>query len=220
MADVTVKVITPAINFDLLTLDEAKLMLGIATTDTSQDAQLALQISGWSVYAAEVCNRTFAREKVIETWREVGDGRVFLTHWPVKEADIESVVAPGGTPLIAGEYELEEASGKLSHIANPGGPVSTLWGAPAVIKYTGGYLLPDEAPLPLKQACAMLIREERSRHQQSSVAGLRMIAHKEKRVMFYDPNAAAAKQSSSGAAGSPAMQAINALLKQYTRFWV
>ena len=71
MADVTVNVIEPATNFDFLTLEEAKILLGIAPSDTSQDAQLAMLISIYSTSVAEMCNRTFAREKVVETWREL-----------------------------------------------------------------------------------------------------------------------------------------------------
>ena len=90
MADVTVNVIEPATNFDLLTVDELKILLGVAPSDTSQDAQLAMMISIYSAYVAEMCNRTFAREKVIETWRDLYNGRVFLTHYPVKSKTISN----------------------------------------------------------------------------------------------------------------------------------
>src|SRR4051812_21087579 len=100
MADVTVKVIEPATTFDLLTLDEAKLLLGLSTSDTSLDALLVMQISTYSAFVSEYCNRTFAREKVTEIWRELDDGRVYLTHWPVKEEDVESVES-GSTTLVA-----------------------------------------------------------------------------------------------------------------------
>ena len=42
----------------------------------------------------------------METWRDLGSRRVYLTHWPVKEADIESVTTNGTDRL---DYELEEA---------------------------------------------------------------------------------------------------------------
>lgn len=215
MADVTVKVLTAATNFDLLTLDEAKLLLGIAASDATQDPLLTMQISVYSAAVAALCNRTFAREKVRETWREHA-GRIYLTHWPVKETDVENVSA-GNIALIASEYEIEEASGKVSNVAL-GGPRSLDWAAPATITYTGGFNLPGEAPLPLKQATALLIRGERQHAQQSTVSGIRMIAHKDKRVMFYDPNAAAAKQAA--ASTSPAMVAAKALLTSYMRIWI
>ena len=46
---------------------------------------------------ARLCNRIFAKETLIETWRDLGDGvrRLYLTHWPVKEADIVGVSTNG-----------------------------------------------------------------------------------------------------------------------------
>ena len=115
MADTTVKVITPADSYALLTLDELKLAFGIPLTDTTRDAQLQAMIDGYSDVIATMCNRTFAKEKVEETWR--GDPppyenyRIFLTHYPVADADIASVTANGA---VTTEYEIENASGKLS----------------------------------------------------------------------------------------------------------
>ncbi|WP_225121619.1 hypothetical protein [Bradyrhizobium sp. BRP22] len=42
MADIWVKVLEPAENYDLLTLAELKTILGISATDTSEDAQLEM----------------------------------------------------------------------------------------------------------------------------------------------------------------------------------
>lgn len=215
MADVTVIAIEPATSFDFLTLQEAKILLGIAPSDTSQDAQLALLISIYSASVAEMCNRTFAREKVQETWREIDGGRVFLTHWPVKLEDIESVTAAGGG-YTNDQYELEPASGKLSSVLLYSA-ASTAWPQSVDVTYTGGFDLPTEAPLPLKQATAILIREERMRNQQAQVAGIRQVSHKESRVSFFDPNLLLAKTIG---AKSPGMQAAESLLRQYLRLWV
>jgi hypothetical protein len=216
MADRTIEIITPATNFDLLTLVEAKLLLGISSTDTSQDELLTMWISMFSATVSEMCNRTFAKEKVTETWRETYNGRLFLSHWPVKEVDVESV-SNGSWGLLTDEYEVEEQSGKLSLIANPGGAASTAWTSPAVVTYTGGYTLPDEAPLPLKQATALLIRDEKIKMQTAQVAGIRQIMHKHARVVFFDPNAVLIKTAGMK---SPAMQSAQALLRQYMRFEV
>lgn len=212
MADVSVVVVEPASSFDLLTLEEAKVLLGIHATDTSQDEQLALQISIWSATVAEICNRTFAKEKVVETWREVENGRLFPTHYPIQPDDIESVTC-GDALLTAADYELEPASGKLTLLPAPG----SHWLDAAVVTYSGGFELPDEAPLPLKQATLLLIREERILSKQAAVAGIRSLTHKESRVMFFDPNAVLIKQSSTGGSG---VKAVDSLLKQYMRFWV
>jgi hypothetical protein len=103
MADVTVKVLTPADSTALITLDEMKVAFGIDPADTTHDAQLQMLIDQYSEVVASMCNRVFAKEKVEETWR--GDPppyertRVFLTHYPVDDADIESVGSTNGTPI-------------------------------------------------------------------------------------------------------------------------
>ena len=62
----------------------------------------------------------------------------------MKTSDVESVTngAPGIWP--GGGYELEEHTGKIRVPAAD--PVS--------ITYSGGYLLPDEAPDDLKHCCS------------------------------------------------------------------
>lgn len=215
MADVTVKVLEPATNFDFLTLAEAKLWLKIPDTDTSQDALLQMMISTNSAMIAEKCNRTFAREKVIETWREVENGRVFLTHFPVKEEDVETVI-PGGTDYPLGGYELEEASGKLSNVSGYGA-YSTQWPQAVKVTYTGGFILPDEAPLPLKHVTWMLMLEDRMRALTAQFGGIRQLSHKEARVAFFDPNSVLMKSLGKGSA---TMQAVDSMLSQYMKFWV
>jgi hypothetical protein len=206
MADVSVKVLTPATSIAFMTLAEAKLALGI--TDATGDPQLQWLIDVQSATVAELCNRTFAKEKVRETWRWLSPPRVFLTHWPVKEADIESVTVNGAT-LGAGDYELEEQSGKLLLFAGDAGPI--------VVIYTGGFLLPDEAPLPLKQATGLMLSVSRSEQQATALTGIRMIAHKEKRIMFHPPSATSA--GSGGGTASGARSTVSTLLSHYTRLW-
>lgn len=219
MADITVKILTPATATDLLTLDEAKLWLGINMADTSQDAILQSMITVFSEEIAELLNRqptvTIGYEEVQETWRDTMNGRLFLTHWPVKAADVLSVsVGSGGDLVPVDGYELAEDSGKLSNISL-GGAISASWNHPVVVHYSGGYNLPDEAPKPLKHAVVMLIREERIRMIQSQTAGIRQISHKESRVSYFDPNALLLR-----AVGmkSPTLQAVENILAHYIRF--
>lgn len=227
MADRTIDIVTAATEIDLLTLAEAKMMLGVSVADTSQDANIQFLISVYSATVAEIANRTFAEEEVIETWREIGNGRLFLSHWPVKIDNIFSLDA--GSSIVVrrnkdvpgfyeafGNYELEGQSGKLSNVGL-GGMQSADWIAPVVVHYIGGYKLPEEAPLPLKQAVVMMIREERVRMIQAQTAGIRQISHKEARVSFFDPNAILLR---SVGAKSPTMQAVENLVKQYMRFEV
>jgi len=214
MAAVDFNPTVEATTHDLLTLSECKLLLGMSTTDTTNDAQLTLLISTNSQTIARMCNRIFAKETGVESWRETFDGRLFLTHFPVKAADIVSVTDAGGT-IASSQYELEVRSGKLSYRTSSDA-LAAPWQTPVYVTYTGGYNLPSEAPLPLKKACATLIMEERMRMIQAQVAGIRQVSHREARVTFFDPNAVLLRLGGK----SPSQQAVESLLRQYTRFWV
>jgi len=120
MADVTVKILTPATVFDLMTLDELKQALGISVSTQVSDDQWEWLIESNSATIAELCNRVFAKEEVEESWRDLVNRRVFLTHFPVKAADVESVTTNGNLRL---DYELEEASGKLSIFTDQAEPI-------------------------------------------------------------------------------------------------
>lgn len=202
MADVSVNVLTPATSFSLVTLAELKVALGGATGTAATDAQYQWLIDANSETVSDICTRVFAKERVVETWRDLVDRRVFLTHFPVKADDIESVTTAGLTQV---GYELEEESGKLSLFASQSEPI--------IITYTGGYELPDEAPLPLRQATVLLSATWKAQLAMVQVTGVRMIAHKEARVMFHTPTALA-----SGAKGYP--PAVDAILSAYTRYWI
>jgi len=213
MADRTIKIIEPADSFALMTLDEIKIMLGIPSGDIASDEQLEQLIDWYSAYVSQIANRVFAREKVRETWRDVQDRRLFLSHWPVKEEDIESVEAPRGSLITGEDYELEEGSGKLSLF----GPRTE----PIVVTYTGGFNLPDEAPDDLKNAAGILVRRGRTEAQREATAGIRSISHKDSRVMFFDPNQASGGGSSSGAGvSSETLRTVHALLYHYSRLEV
>jgi hypothetical protein len=215
MAAVDYNATVEATTHDLLTLDECKTLLGMSLTDTTHDQQLTLQISIYSQTVARMCNRIFAKETGVEAWREDGgSGRLFLTHFPVKAADITEVTA-AGTILDPSVYTLEERSGKLAN-RGTADPVAIPWPVPVYVTYTGGYNLPTEAPYPLKQATVVLIMEARMRMVQAQVAGIRQVSHREARVTFFDPNAVLLRLGGK----SPSMQAVESLLRQYTRFWV
>ena len=209
MADVIIKIIEPATTFDLLSLTELKLSLGVAAGDTSQDDKLNQYIDRYSDMVSELTNRVFAKEKLSETWRCLQSRRVFLSHWPVKPADIHSVECPRGTIIPATDYELEEYSGKLSLFGSRAEPI--------VVTYTGGFTLPDEAPDALKQACELMIRADKERAQQQAVSGIRSLTHKESRIMFFDPNAA---NKGSGGVASASIDAARNLLTHYMRLQV
>src|SRR5882672_4743043 len=207
MADVTVKILTPATVFDLMTLDELKQALGISVSTQVSDDQWEWLIESNSATIAELCNRVFAKEEVEESWRDLVNRRVFLTHYPVKAADIQSVTTNGNVRL---DYELEEASGKLSIFTDQAEPI--------VVTYTGGFDLPDEAPMPLKQACILLSATWKAELAMVQVTGVRMIAHKESRVMFHTPTTGGTGGGTGRWSGVP--PSVESILVQYTKFWV
>lgn len=207
MVDVTVKILEPANDFGLMSVQEAKLALGIPSGDTSSDQQISWLIETQSSVISVMCNRVFAKERVQETWRENASRRIYLTHWPVKEADIESVTS-GGYYLF--DYELEEQSGKLSVFSNAVGPV--------VVTYVGGYSLPDEAPLALKQCCSLLVTTTKTEQAAAQLTGIRMISHKESRVMFHSGTGSQA--GGNGGASTQTKETVQALLYHFVRHWI
>jgi hypothetical protein len=78
--------------------------------------------------------------------------------------------------------------------------------------------LPDEAPLPLKQALTLMAANWKAQLAMVQVTGVRMIAHKEARVMFHTPTAGSTGGTTGSGAGLP--PAVDSILTQYTRFWV
>jgi Phage gp6-like head-tail connector protein len=225
VVDVSLDILEEADNIDLISLEDAKIMLGI--TDASTDAQLQLLITQNSAVIAEECNRVFAREKVIEYWDWYGPDwltfppgitRLYLTHYPVSKIDIESVEAAGNI-LPVTDYYLEERSGKLiiyasySHVA---------------VTYTGGYVLPDEAPKALQSAIGLLVQKAKSTvgsgggGSDPQASGIRMIAHKGARVMYYAAKDMILPGGGSTGTSTPASidSALKSLLYNYTRHWV
>jgi hypothetical protein len=236
MADRTITILTPATDSDLMTLDEAKQLLGLSLTDTSDDAQLQLFIDVNSATVARLCNRIFAREEVKEEWRELGcqlswpgyyypdyvpyysgtagrsdAHRIFLSHWPVQAPDIESVESPQGTLLDPSAYEIETESGKLECLIGS-------FIEPVVVTYWGGYNLPEEAPFPLKQACSLLNVQSKLLASLGSIAGIRMLSHKSARIAFHDPLKVI--EAAMGGKGSPTQMAVMNILSHYIHYEV
>jgi hypothetical protein len=221
MADTFVKVLTPASSFDLLSLDEVKIALGIDPSDTTQDARLQQWITRSSGQIATLCNRVFAYEEVQESWTGLGVdcNRVYLSHWPIVEADIKSVsISPSYTILDPTGWELEESSGKVELLSDQSEPI--------VVTYSGGYTLPDgpgasaieQAALQsLKQACQIFIMEQRALAMLMQTAGVRSIRHKEASVQFIDPMQFFGRQAllMGGAEG-----VARSILMNYIRIWV
>ena len=209
MADVTQIILVPAESHALISLEDFKIATGQPAGVSPTDEQMQFLIDTQSAVIARMCNRIFAKETLIERWRELDCRRVYLTHWPVKQSDIVRVSTNGIDRL--NDWELDEREGKLSIFTNRAEPIE--------VEYTGGYLLPDEAPLPLKQATALLVNTSKSEQAAAALTGVRMISHKESRVMFHNPTS-----GSSGGGSSPStsqtQSTVAALLGHYIKHWV
>jgi hypothetical protein len=216
MADRVIQILTPAATYDLLSLDELKLRVGIPSTDTSQDAVLQDYITRFSDMVATTCNRVFAYEKVSEIWQctNYDDSnsmkRLFVSHWPIdtSSGNEPTVESPTGSVLDPSTYAIEQRSGKIELLGINSEPIT--------VTYSGGYVLPDAAPPALKEATELMIREAQAIYARLQSSGIRSLVHKEARVMFFDPLALLAK----GGIGGFATTAANALLMHYTRLEV
>jgi hypothetical protein len=203
-----INVIKSATELSLITLFEAKNALSL--TDEKSDDLIKFIVVRSSDEIARYCNRVFAQETVEETFYDTGGhNRVFLERYPVKE--IISVYNNGALIAPAG-YKLDKLSGKL--LCGGGGYFTD----PTVVTYTGGYELPFESPPSLRQASILAVREA----YYASIRGdstIRMVGHKESRVIYFDPNAAlkASSGSSGGGGGSAATRSMKALLERFTR---
>jgi hypothetical protein len=111
----------------------------------------------------------------------------------------------------ASTYEVETNSGKLSSVAGP-------FVEPVIVTYWGGYVLPNECPLPLKQACALLNVQSKLLAQLGSVGGIKLLSHKQARVGFHDP--VQMLQAAMGGKGAPTQMQVMNLLSHYMRYEV
>jgi len=210
----TLSVIEPAADISLLTLYEARLGMNLASsTDENLDDLIDLLIKWASDEVATECNRIFAKEKLKEVVREIDVycSRIFLSHYPIVKVD---TVDENGTLLVEDvDYEIDIRSGRLNRLGD------NYWSEPVTITYTGGYELPHEAPPALQQAAILLAREAYYASTRGD-ATVRMVSHKDSRIIYFDPNARGGAGAAAGSGGSPARRAVGDLLKKYTRFWL
>src|SRR5262245_54920846 len=106
----TCEIIERASSNMLLSVDEAKKLLGVLSSDKSQDELLKLLIEMASGQVAAFCNnRVFAREKVVESFydEDVVD-RLFLSRFPVVPKDIEEITQ-GDSPDPFVDYKMDES---------------------------------------------------------------------------------------------------------------
>lgn len=140
------RVITPATTFDLVTLDQAKTMLGIDSADTSQDAALQQHITAVSAAIDNYCDRVFVQQVYRDQFRSVctwvGAGEPLRTRqFPIAIGDatgdpLATVTVDAGVVDTA-LWEVDPASGTFYAIN--GLYVDSWSGSTILIDYTGGF---------------------------------------------------------------------------------
>jgi hypothetical protein len=202
----SVDVITPADSFDLVSLAEVKAFLQIG--DTTNDERLKILITFSSLLIADLCDRVFGEEEVSETFY-LGSGETIgslnLNRYPVVGiADIN-----GST-----DFTLDREAGIIRGS----------WAGDTVVTYTGGYLLPDEAPKALSMAALDTIRTAYYAGATAGVGGggaIRMISDNASgSVSFWPPagmSTTGRSTSTQTTSSHPLSAAASALIAQYKR---
>lgn len=210
----------------LLTLYEAKLGLNMFTTGTDGLNDQIEMLIGWtSDEIAVTCNRSFGKETVQETIREIrapssttsimsiplwntftGTRRLYLSKFP--NIVVESVTENGVAIFEDIDFEVDDDGGWLTRLG-------TNWKEPVVVNYTGGYDLPKEAPGALKKAAILVTREAYYAAARGD-ASVKLVVHKESRVGFFDPRMPPGAGGGRGGT-TPAGRAVGDLLQAFTR---
>jgi len=149
------RVITPAASLDLVTLDQAKVALGIAPGDTSKDAQIQQHITASSVAINNWCDRIFAvqvyRDQVRNAYGCYGEPFITRQYPIVVDDDGLPVVAvtENGAVLDPAYLEVYPDGGALYRLDSAAMPLG--WGtALMVVDYTAGF---DPIPPDVQGAC-------------------------------------------------------------------
>lgn len=151
------RVITPAESLALVSVDDAKAVLGIDPSDTSQDAALARQIDSVSAAINNWCDRVF----VVQTYRDqVRNGRggwgepLVTRQYPIllDDSGVPIVdVAENGAAIDAALLEIYPETGSIYRL-DSGSIAPGAWAAALiVVDYAAGF---DPVP-PDVQAAAL-----------------------------------------------------------------
>jgi hypothetical protein len=217
MMDVFTEVISPYETQDLMTLEEAKTLLGIGSEESTSDDQIGLLIRMASGEIAAELGRTLAREIVTDTFVvDMPARRLYLSHWPVVEIADVTAFTIDGTDVIADTTGLDPLIVLEKNTGTLYRSDSTYWSGTIKVTYIGGYSLPEEAPDALKQALSLGVQDA----YYAAIKGdssIRSIMHKETRIMYFSPQQMTA---TTGKSSSGSMRSLNNLIAPFRRTWV
>ncbi len=156
-------------SYDLTVLATAKAELGIAVSDTSQDARVALLIHQVSNAISTLCDRVFAEETVSEVFRLNSGSVGRFRSWARGEESIEALVlrrrpiswivsvVEDGVTVDVGEYECDLGAGLLYRLT-PNDFRMTWIANKVTINYVSGFTLLDDLPYDIEKACLIWIK--------------------------------------------------------------
>lgn len=187
--------------YDLTTVDAVNAALDL-DGNTDDDAVTAAQITAASKMIGELCNRTFAMLEVSETfrvqWAEPMH-TLYLRQYPVEQL---TSVTQDGNEADASLYELDGEAGLLWMKCGR-------WCGEIVLRYSGGYDLPNEAPALLAQACIELVAAQQLFATSAATdPNVRQVQHGDFSVMYFGP-AVAGATGGSGTVPQSVMSLIN-----------
>jgi hypothetical protein len=187
---------------DLISLDDLKLALGI--TDDSEDERLQAAITFQSRIITEYCDRRFAFAEALETFT-FDPGEVL----PIRQAltlslyPVSEIIEVSNLGATAADYEFDPASGRLW--------MNGCWPDTIAVAYSGGYVLPDEAPARLQRAVIEAINEGRTSCTRDP--SIREVQHGDTRISYFT--------SSLSTASSGYLSAtVTDLIQPYRRLYV
>jgi hypothetical protein len=181
---------SPAI-YDLTTIADVNDALALASSPTN-DAAVAADITASSRQLADLCGRVFALQTVVETFRfrfgaDSYFDRLNLSRYPVTEFQSLSINDQVIDPTF---YEIDFNSGVVYLLYG-------IWTVPSywsiypgagkmVANYSGGYMLPDDAPGALAAACIENVRDGRMLTARGLHAGLQDVWSGDNRIRYFD----------------------------------
>ena len=150
------EIITPAESTRLISIEAARIAIGLADDDASQDAALEPLIDQASAAIVAFIGQPLARQTYRESaWSFASLDSFMVSRFPV--ASIASVEIDG-TAITVDGYRVDAATG-IVHRRSPTrcGP---FWPAgETIVEYVAGYELPDDLPADIQRAAILMLRQ-------------------------------------------------------------
>lgn len=194
---------------DLTTIESVSADLGLSALDSGDLDVIETQITRYSKMISEMTGRVFSSQTVLETfWVDYSPLKLplFLKRYPVTDVELVEV---DSSAIDASLYHIDSERG-LIWFENDMRSASKI-----AVRYSGGYVLPDEAPAALEQAVIEMIREQRRRaaatnSDGTSVSSVRATVHGDTRVE-YGTSSSSSQSSTSG----PVPQSVLNLIEPF-----